>query len=99
MTKKTAREELQDIATALQLSVEFPAEVLAETEAWLKAPAIDDPALVDRTSLPFVTIDNAHSKDLDQALLVERERDGYVVAYAIADASFYVRPGSALFAE
>ena len=38
MTKKTAREELQEIAKALQLSVEFPPEVLAETEAWLKDP-------------------------------------------------------------
>ena len=99
MTKKTAREELQDIATALQLSVEFPPEVLAETEAWLKNPSIDDPSLVDRTALPFVTIDNAHSKDLDQAVFVQREDDGYLVAYAIADASFYVRYGSALFAE
>lgn len=99
MSRKTAREELQDIATALQLSVEFPPEVLAETEAWLKAPHIDDPVLVDRTAMPFVTIDNAHSKDLDQAVFVDREGEGFVVAYAIADASFYVRPGSALFAE
>ena len=99
MTKKTAREELQEIAKALQLSVDFPPEVLAETEAWLKDPHIEDPALVDRTSMPFVTIDNAHSKDLDQAVFVDREGEGFVVAYAIADASFYVRPGSALFAE
>lgn len=97
--KKSAREELQDITTALQLAVEFPPEVMAETEAWLAAPQIDDPALVDHTALPFVTIDNAHSKDLDQAVFVAREGDGYLVAYAIADASFYVRPGSALFAE
>ena len=99
MTKKTAREELNDITKALQLSVEFPPEVLAETEAWLREPHIDDPALVDRTAMPFVTVDNAHSKDLDQALFVDREGEGFVVAYAIADASFYVRPGSALFAE
>jgi len=99
MSRKTAREELQEIAKALQLSVEFPPAVLAETEAWLKAPSIDDPVLVDRTALPFVTIDNAYSKDLDQAVFVDREGDGFVVAYAIADASFYVRPGSALFAE
>ena len=28
----------------------------------------DDPELIDRTDLPFVTIDNADSRDLDQAL-------------------------------
>ena len=36
--------------------------------AHLARPGIDDPALVDLTSLPFVTIDNEDSKDLDQAL-------------------------------
>jgi ribonuclease R len=97
--RKTAREELHEITKALQLAVDFPPEVLAETDAWLKTPHIDDPVLVDRTALPFVTIDNAHSKDLDQAVFVSREGDGYLVAYAIADASFYVRLGSALFAE
>lgn len=97
--KRSAREELQDITAALQLAVEFPPEVLEETRAWLRAPHLDDPALVDRTALPFVTIDNAHSRDLDQAVFVAREGEGYLVAYAIADASFYVRPGSALFAE
>lgn len=96
----TARDALTAITGALQLRVEFPPEVLAETERWLAAPQVDDPALVDRTGLPFVTIDGAHSKDLDQALCVaRREGGGFSVVYAIADASFYVRPGSALFAE
>lgn len=85
---------------ALKLRVDFPPEVLAEADAWLREPHIDDPSLVDRTGLPFVTIDNAHSRDLDQALHVGRSpTGGFDVAYAIADAAFYVRPGSALFAE
>ena len=96
---QTARQELDAVTTALQLRVAFPPEVIAETEALLRAPGIDDPALVDRTAMPFVTIDNAYSKDLDQAVHVARDGDGFMVAYAIADASFYVRPGSALFAE
>lgn len=96
---KKAREELEDIVAALQLSVEFPPAVLEETQRWISDPQIDDSALIDLTAMPFVTVDGEHSKDLDQALMVEREGDGYLVAYAIADASFYVRPGSALFAE
>ncbi|MBL8909193.1 MAG: RNB domain-containing ribonuclease [Archangium sp.] len=96
---KNARQELEDIVKALQLSVDFSPEVLAETQRWIANPHIDDPALVDFTATPFVTVDGEHSKDLDQALHVAREGDGYLVAYAIADASFYVRPGSALFAE
>jgi ribonuclease R len=97
--RPTARQALEAITVALQLRVDFPPDVLAETEAHLKAPCIDDPALVDRTAMPFVTIDGPTSKDLDQALCVERTDDGFLVAYAIADASFYVRPGSALFRE
>lgn len=95
----TGREALQAVATALQLSVDFPEAVAREVEQFKAQPHIDDPALVDRTGVPFVTIDGVHSKDLDQALCVTREGDGYLVWYAIADASFYVRPGSALWAE
>lgn len=92
-------EELMAIATALQLSVEFPPAVIAEADAWVKSPQVDDPSLADFTQVPFVTIDGAHSKDLDQAIHVAQSSEGYLVEYAIADAAFYVRPGSALFAE
>lgn len=96
---KSVRDELFEIANTLQLSTDFPEDVMRETEALLAAPGIDDPVLVDRSALAFVTIDAATSKDLDQAVYVAREGDGYLVAYAIADAAHYVRPGSALFAE
>lgn len=95
----TPREELEAIAETLGLVREFPPEVEREVEAILAAPGIDDPALVDRTDLPFVTVDSAHSRDLDQALAIARDGDGYHVAYAIADAAHFVRPGSALYAE
>jgi len=95
----TGREDLMAIATALQLSVDFPSAALAEADAWAKNPQVDDPTLVDRTEVPFVTIDGEHSKDLDQAIFISRTAEGYLVEYAIADAAFYVRPGSALFAE
>ena len=57
------------------------------------APRLPD---LDRTDLPFVTIDPASSMDLDQALHLEREGTGYVVHYAIADVAAFVaarRPG------
>lgn len=53
--------------------------------------------LVDLTAEPFVTIDNPGSRDLDQALLIEPVEHGWRVRYAIADASYFVRPGTALF--
>jgi len=72
---------------------------MAEVAAFQQAPGIDDEALVDLTHLPFVTIDHDDSMDLDQALYIEERDTGYAVYYALADGAYYVRPGSALFAE
>ncbi len=43
--------------------------------------------------MPFVTIDPASSRDLDQAMHLERAGDGYVVHYAIADLTAFITPG------
>lgn len=88
---------LRDILAGEDLTPEHPPE--AEAEAAARTPEADDPALIDLTSLPFVTIDEISSRDLDQAVFVRAEEDGHIVHYAIADASHFVRPGSALFAE
>ncbi|WP_414672369.1 RNB domain-containing ribonuclease [Lentzea sp.] len=74
----------------------FPAAVLAEAEAAVSRSPGDRP---DLTSLPLVTIDPPGAKDLDQALCVLREGDGFVVHYAIADLGLFVTPGGALDAE
>ena len=79
-------------------------EAEAAARAWAEPAAargaLDDPALVDLEALPFVTIDNPGSRDLDQALHIESATDGpaWRVRYALADAAHYVRPGEALFA-
>lgn len=81
------------------IAVEHPDEVLAEARALAEAPGIDDPRLIDRTDLPLCTIDEPTSMDLDQALFVEETATGHRVWYAIADAAWFVRPRSALWAE
>src|SRR4051794_17760168 len=48
---------------------------------------------LDRTDIPFVTIDPPSSMDLDQAVHLERDGDGYVVHYAIADVAAFATPG------
>lgn len=79
------------------LAVGYPPEVEQEAAAWLARPGLDD-GVVDRAALPFVTIDNADSRDLDQAMCIERAPGGgWTLFYALADAAYYVRPGSALF--
>ncbi len=94
-----AAQRVRALAEELGLSAELPLACEAEARTWEAAPGIDDPALVDRTDLPFVTIDEVHSKDLDQALVVEQLEEGWRAWYAVADAAHFVRKGSALFAE
>jgi exoribonuclease R len=53
----------------------------------------------DARDLPFVTIDPPGSRDLDQALHIERRGRGWRVHYAIADVPAFVRPGGPLAAE
>jgi exoribonuclease R len=74
----------------------FPAEVVAEAES---APARADLPQRDETVVPFVTIDPPGSMDLDQAMCIERQGDGYRVRYAIADVPAFVTPGGPMDEE
>lgn len=82
---------------------DFPATVLAETRARIargpELPPGAPTAPVDRTDLPFITIDPAGSRDLDQAVAAGRSGAGYRVHYAIADVAAFVRAGGAIDAE
>ena len=79
----------------------FPPAVEAEVAGFLARPGLDDARLRDLTGLAFVTIDGDDSRDLDQAMYICRGTGAcrWVVYYALADASYYVRPGSALWRE
>lgn len=88
------RNGVERLREILGLSTQFPPGVLAEAAS--VEPLLPD---TDRTDLEFVTIDPPGSKDLDQAMYLEREGDGYVVHYAIADVAAFVRPGGAIDAE
>jgi ribonuclease R len=79
----------------------FPPAALAEAEA--AKPATLE-AREDWRDLPLVTIDPPDAKDHDDAVYAEPDtnpdnRGGFIVTVAIADVSFYVRPGSALDRE
>jgi exoribonuclease R len=54
---------------------------------------------VDRTDWPFVTLDPAHSTDLDQAFTITRTGDDLLLHYAIADVGWFVQSGDALDTE
>lgn len=78
------------IEAEMGLADEFPAAVLAAAESAAARPRLPD---LDRTDLPLVTIDPAGSKDLDQALHIERRGRGFRVFYAIADVAAFVSAG------
>ncbi|MEN0060743.1 MAG: RNB domain-containing ribonuclease [Myxococcota bacterium] len=92
---------VEALITEHELRVDFGADVLAEADAHEASPGLDDPTLEDLTGLPFATIDEVTSRDLDQALYVEADAatGDFVAWYAIADAAHYVPVGSATFRE
>ena len=91
-------EGLELLRRRLEVPISFPGDVLAEAEHLRKDPP-GFPRHADRTVVELVTVDPASSKDLDQAVRIERRGAGYRVYYAIADVTAWVRPGSALEAE
>ena len=78
----------------LSLTEAFPPAVEAEA-----ATAQPDLPPADLREVPFVTLDPAQSRDLDQAFHLERAGEGFTLWYAIADVPGFVRPAGALDAE
>ncbi len=86
-----------------QIPMEFPEGVLREAQALLDQRLPDGaPVPAERADLrhiDFVTIDGADARDFDDAVHVARETDGWTLHVAIADVSWFVRPGSGLDRE
>ncbi len=84
------------LRTEFALPESFGPAVLAEAETAVLDPLASAGGREDATDLPFVTIDPPGSKDLDQAMVIERRGSGFRVQYAIADLAAFVPPGGAL---
>ncbi|HET7723389.1 MAG TPA: RNB domain-containing ribonuclease [Propionibacteriaceae bacterium] len=82
---------LQRLRDTLGVPDQFPPEVVAAAEEAARAPQPAERA--DRTDIELVTIDPEGSMDLDQAVHVAKNGDGYTVHYAIADVAAWVEPG------
>ncbi|NQX95496.1 MAG: VacB/RNase II family 3'-5' exoribonuclease, partial [Erythrobacter sp.] len=77
----------------------FPEEVIAEAPRAAKLH-LSETKREDLRDLPIVAIDPADARDHDDAIWAEPDGEGgYHALVAIADVSFYVRPGSALDRE
>lgn len=84
------------IRTKLEVREDFPEAALAEARRAAENPSLPDR---DETAVPFITIDPPGSMDLDQAMHIERDGQGYRVRYAIADVPAFIEPGGALDTE
>ena len=85
-----------DLRREAGVDADFPPDVLAEAERAAAAPRLPD---LDLTDVAFLTVDPQGSRDLDQALALERSGDGWLLRYAIADVAAFVAPGGAVDAE
>ncbi|PKH41025.1 VacB and RNase II family 3'-5' exoribonucleases [Nocardioides alpinus] len=90
------RDGIAAIQDELEVTPAFPDSV--ERAA---AAAAADPRLpqLDRTDVELITIDPESARDLDQAMHIERDGDGYVVHYAIADVAAFVSAGDPVDVE
>ncbi len=89
--------EIALIAQEHGFSIDFSKETLEEIKSIPNS--IDKEDFLSRrdyTELPIITIDGNDSKDFDDAVYVERLKDGYKLIVLIADVAYYVKEGSAL---
>ncbi|MEE4023250.1 RNB domain-containing ribonuclease [Gordonia sp. PKS22-38] len=84
------------VRTELGVSEDYGAAAQAEADGAVDRFAAERE---DHTVLPFVTIDPPTSMDLDQAVHIVGDADGFVVRYAIADVAALVEPEGALDQE
>lgn len=102
ITKIIGQEDTPNIAHLFMqerfgLNTEFTDEIQAQVTAICKAGL--DEHMKDRTDLthlPFVTIDSAGTRDIDDALFAEAHGDGWTLWIAIADPEALIPQGSAL---
>src|SRR5918994_1137986 len=90
------RTALDSAVAELDVPGDFPREV--RDEAAGAARSARSPQ-TDLTDVPFVTIDPPDSMDLDQAMHLSRDGEGFLVRYAIVDVAAFVDPGGAVDAE
>ncbi len=78
------------------LETEFSKEVIADTHKVINKIDIAEEIIkrTDLRHLSIFTIDSATTKDIDDAIYVEKTETGYNLGVHIADVSFYVRGSS-----
>jgi exoribonuclease R len=95
-TSQALLDRFEAVRREFEVPDSFPPDVLVEAQ---RAAGEAELPTRDETAVPFITIDPPTSKDLDQAMSIQRDGTGYRVRYAIADVPAFVRAGGAIDAE
>lgn len=92
--------DMLSIIRKYRLPEAFPVEVVREAEEIEpEVPAKEAARRLDLRARSIITIDPDDAKDFDDAIEVQRTKDGWSVSVHIADVSHYVRPRSPLDRE
>ncbi|MBE7054787.1 MAG: ribonuclease R [Ruminococcaceae bacterium] len=91
--------DVLSVIKSYDFSTEFPKDVIAESEQVAKINHEDLEERLDLTDSTIITIDGEDTKDIDDAVSVEKTASGYRLGVHIADVSNYVKPGSKLDIE
>lgn len=82
---------------AHSLREEFPAEVTSEAERQAKRSPLDDLAgRLDFQNELIITVDGEDTRDIDDAISIQKNGEKYSLGVHIADVSHYVKRGSIL---
>ncbi|TBV81089.1 MAG: ribonuclease R [Desulfobulbaceae bacterium] len=93
-----ARVQIEMAIRGFELPFRFADDLLVEAEDLNKVIRLSKQRQ-DLRDLPFVTIDGDDARDFDDAVAVESRPFGFRLYVAVADVSYYVKPGSRLDAE
>lgn len=91
--------DVLSVIKSYDFSTEFPKKVLEEADKVAMIKDEDFEGRLDLTDKIIITIDGEDTKDIDDAVSVEKIKNGYRLGVHIADVSNYVNIGSALDKE
>ena len=91
--------DVLSVIKSYDFSLEFPEPVLLEADEVSVIKDEDLEGRLDLTDKTIITIDGEDTKDIDDAVSVEKTDLGYRLGVHISDVSNYVKPGSPLDKE
>ncbi len=91
--------DVLSVIKSYDFSTDFPKKVLQEADEVAVIKDEDFEGRLDLTDRIIITIDGEDTKDIDDAVSVEKTENGYRLGVHIADVSNYVKPNSVLDKE